>query len=110
MAKHKYKIGKLTINGEEYPACVNLRVMQKLEDEGIGFDDAFNGAHRWSNLGYIITCALEEGARLSGAEAPLTEDEIGDMIDITDLEDISEQLAALLGKSSRTVEAEPPKN
>ena len=111
MAKHKFKIGKMVLGGEEYPACVNVRVMQRLEDAGISLDSVLSeGSRRWSNLAKLVALTLEEGAALSGGDKPPTEDEISAMIDITDLEDVSGQLAILLGSKNRTVEAEPPKN
>ena len=112
MAKRKYKIGKLIIGGDEYPACINVRAMMELEESGVDLDGALtDGPRRWSNLIKIMAKALEEGAALSGTgEEPPTADELAAMVDISDLQDVSGQLGALLGGKGRTVEAEPPKN
>lgn len=112
MTKRKFKIGTLILGGEEYPACVNVRVMQRLEDAGISLEGVLSeGGRRWSNLAKLVALAIEEGTALAGGDDPApTEDEISSMIDITDLEDVSGQLAILLGSKNRTVEAEAPKN
>ena len=110
-SKRKFIIGKMTLCGEEYPACVNVRVLQRLEDEGIEFGSVLaEGTRRWKNLTRLIFLTIEEGAALSGVDEPPTEDEIGAMIDISELKSISEQLADLLGGKGRKVEADPPKN
>ena len=112
MAKRKnIKIGKLTICGEEYPACINVRVMMRLEDAGVEVGNILeDGPRRWTNLVKLISYALDEGAALTGAEEPPAEEELATMLDISDLADVSEQLAVLLGTKGRTIEAEPPKN
>ena len=111
MANSKFKIGRLTIGGDEYPACVNVRVMQRLEDAGINMEDALSGeTNRWTNLIKLVYLAMDEGARLTGSDAPPVEDDLASMIDVTDLADVSEQIAVLLGAKGRTVEADPPKN
>lgn len=111
MANRKYTIGRLTIGGDDYPACINVRVMQRMEESGLSLENALTGeVNRWTNLVKLLYLVMEEGARLAGTEKPPTEDELAAMIDVTDLQDVSDQLAVLLGAKGRTVEADPPKN
>lgn len=110
MAKYP-RIGTLTIAGTEYPAAVNARVLMDLETKGISIDTVLtDDGRRWANLVTLITMAINTGVRLSGGDGTtVTDDQIADSIDISDLSDLASQVAVLLG-GGRTVEAEPPKN
>ena len=109
MAKYP-KIGRLTIAGDEYPAAVNARVLMDLESKGINIDTVLtDDGRRWANLVKLITTAINTGARLSGQDTVVTEDQIADCIDISELSDLASQVAALIS-GGRTVEADPPKN
>lgn len=111
MAKYP-RIGRLTIAGEEYPAVINGKVLTQLEDKGITIEGALaTDGTRWHNLFLLITLAINAGIRLTGSTAqPVTEDEIADAVDLSELTSITDQIAVLLGHKSRTVEAELPKN
>lgn len=110
MAKYP-RVGRLTIAGKEYPAAINARVLTDLEAKGISMDAVLSDdGRRWANLVILITLAIKTGARLSGCDAvDVTEDQIADSIDITELTDLAGQVATLIS-GDRTVEAEPPKN
>ena len=111
MAKYP-RIGRLTIGGVDYPAVINVRVLTQLEDKGISIDTVLTSdAHRWGNLMVLMALAINTGLRMSGEGGKtVTEDEIADAIDLSELTDVTEQLAVLLGYKGRTVEAESPKN
>ena len=111
MAKYP-RIGRLTIGGVEYPAVINVRLLTQLEDMGISIDTVLTSdSRRWGNLVTLMAMAINTGIRLSGGTMQaVTEDEIADAIDISELAELTEQLAHLLGYKGRTVEAEAPKN
>ena len=111
MAKY-LRIGHLVVGGVEYPAAITVSTLMELEDKGISIEGVLTTeGRRWTNLLTLITLAINTGIRLTGSEMmPVDADALADCIDISDLGDLSEQIAGLLGRKNRTVEADPPKN
>jgi hypothetical protein len=111
MARFKPRVGSITINGVDFPAIVNISLMIEMEKAGISIDGILSDdANRWQNLIWLITKAINMGYEVQGMPESVTETEVANAIDISDLVDITEQIAALLGQTGRKVMAEPPKN
>ena len=109
--KSTSRIGKMTINGEEFPAVINTAVMIEMEDSGISLDGILSEeTGRFKKLVWLVTTIINTGLRLTGSDERVSEAEVADAIDISDLADITGQISVLLGQSGRTVIAEPPKN
>ncbi len=109
--KSTSRIGKMTINGEIFPAVINTSVMIEMEDSGITLDGIMSEeTGRWKKLVWLVTTIINTGLRLTGSEERVSEAEVADAIDISDLADITEQISVLLGQTGRTVQATPPKN
>lgn len=109
--KGTQRIGKMTINGEEFPAVINTAVMIEMEESGITLDGIMSDeTGRWKKLVWLVTTIINTGLRLTGSEERVSEPEVADAIDISDLADITGQISALLGQTGRTVQALPPKN
>ena len=109
--KSTSRIGKMTINGETFPAVINTSVMIEMEDSGITLDGIMSEeTGRWKKLVWLVTTIINTGLRLTGSEERVSEAEVADAIDISDLADITEQISVLLGQTGRTVQATPPKN
>ena len=109
--KSTSRIGKMTINGEVFPAVINTAVMIEMEDSGISLDGILSEeTGRWKKLVWLVTTIINTGLRLTGSDERVSEAEVADAIDISDLADITGQISALLGQTERTVQALPPKN
>lgn len=110
MAKYP-KIGRLTIAGTTYPAAINVSVLIELESLGIDIDSVLaSGSNRMTKMVKLITLAINKGLHLSGREdESVTETQIADNIDISELTDVANQVGVLVS-GNRTVEAELPKN
>lgn len=108
------RVGTLTIGGVEYPAVINTRLLMELEDEGIAIDDILSSeTRRWHNMVKLITLAINAGyRRVDHDKHPrqVSEDAVADALDIADYTQVTNDLAVLLGRAGRTVEAIPPKN
>ena len=109
--KSTSRIGKMTINGEVFPAAINTAVMIEMEDSGISLDGILSEeTGRWKKLVWLVTTIINTGLRLTGSDERVSEAEVADASDISDLADITGQISALLGQTERTVQALPPKN
>lgn len=109
MAKYP-RVGRITIGDIDYPACINLRVIAQLQDEGIQLENLLSNGQNWIGFCKIIAYAINAGYRLSGSDDTVDPDAIMDQIEVYELEDISRQIGSLINRASRTVQAEPPKN
>lgn len=88
--KSTSRIGKMTINGETFPAVINTAVMIEMEDSGITLDGIMSEeTGRWKKLVWLVTTIINTGLRLTGSDERLSEAEVADAIDISDLADIT---------------------